>query len=458
MNIQAFGILLCLVLASTDAGAAVTTRRESRVVSVSQSVTGPAVGSKSKVEINVGSASPTRGALALAKGSVRVSDQTPGSFIGMPATDYSMLTKTVCTPVYYRQRHEYLDVDDSGGGGGCQEVSFAEGDITAAFDQVIDLNAAQLVTQLAALIKTHGAAAGVYTYEQELSSTALGGRRRLVWSAIVDPSGKVLYGQSKVVSTTQYYLYMTYTPLAVSPKLPQSWQYPNAGTLAWVLVNSKMQALEAGTILNTGGFFDEPPDQTGTENIVKCLVDHSKAGCSAQYPDAVSLLAQSGAAGAFIDYMHAVEPRYIAVETPGGTGETIAVAELTLQVPTRSVTTTFDSTCLVKSYTYATTGTYQFNLNHSLTRYFVEKAKGDYKAVAEVSSKVLSPVQSYGASMGVAEGTLGSLPSLYIDPFGEEGPLVNIGLLPPGSSLAPVDYFPPPACTPVVPTTPAKSS
>lgn len=458
MQMTAPMFVRCAVLLAVvaDANATVTTRVESKMVSVSQTVTGPMAGVKSKTDINVGVTSQVRGAMAMAKGSVRVSDQAAVTFAGMPANDYSKLTKTVCSPVYYRLKNDYLDSDESGaGGGGCQEVAYGEGDVTAAFDQAIDMRAPQLVTQLGALMKLHGAAGGVYTYEQELSSTALGGRRRLVWSAIIDPSGKLMYGKSKIVSSTQFYIYITYTPLAVSPKLPQSWQYPNPGTLGWVLVNSKMQALEPGTMIDTGGFFDEPAEQTGADNVVKCVVDHSNAGCGTQYPDVVTLLAQSGAAGAFVDYLHAVEPRYLTIESPAGSGDYTAVAELTLQVPSRSVTTQFDPTCLIKTYTYSTSGTYQFNLNHSLTRYFVEKGKAEYKSVAEISSKVVSPSQSYSASMGVSDSTLGALPGLYIDPFGEEGPLVDIGLLPPGSGFASVDYLPPPACTPVLPPVPA---
>lgn len=447
-------ILRCalLLVVSANASATVITRRESKLVAVSQTVAGPAAGAKSKTDITVGVTTQVRGAMAMAKGSVRVSDQGAGTFVGMPANDYSKLTKTVCTPVYYKLQNDYLDSD--GSGGGCQEVSFGEGDVTAAFDQAIDTRAPQLMAQLGALIKVHGAASGVYTFEQELSSAALGGRRRLVWTAIMDPSGKLMFGKSKIVSATQFYIYITYTPLTVSPKLPQSWQYPNPGTLGWVLVNSKMQALEPGTLIDTGGFFDEPAEQTGVGNVVKCLIDHSNAGCGAQYPDVVTLLAQSGAAGAYIDFLHAVEPRYLTIESPAGSGDYTAVAELTLNVPSRSVTTQFDPTCLIKSYTYATSGTYQFNLNHSMTRFFVEKGKVEYKSVAEISSKVVSPAQSYSAAMGVSEDSLGALPGLYIDPFGEEGPLVDIGLLPPGSGFASIDYLPPPVCTPVVPPVP----
>lgn len=452
---------MLLVCAVADTGAAVTTRRESKMVSVSQTVTGPAAGIQSKIEINVGNVAPTRGAMALAKGSVRISDQSPSSFPAMPTPDYSKLTRTVCTPVYYRQQKEILEVGDAGEGGGCQEVSFSEADIIASFDQSIDLKVAQVSAELSSLIKAHGAAAGVFTFEQELSTTALSGRRRLVWSAIMDPSGKVMYGKSKVVATTQFYLYMTYTPLAVSPKLPQAWHYPNPGTLGWTLVNSKMQALEEGTLIDTGGYFDEPPDQKGGEGTVKCLVDHSKPGCGTQYPDAVTLLAQSGADGVFIDFLHAVEPRYITVQSQNG--DATAVAELTLQVPTRTVTTSFDSTCLIKTSTYSTSGSYQFNLSHSMTRYFVEKSKPDYKAIAEMASKVVSPVQSYSASVSVSDGMLGALPGLYIDPFGEEGPLVDIGLLPSGSAFGSVNYLPIPVCTPVLPpvapvTPPAQGS
>jgi hypothetical protein len=74
--------------------------------------------------------------------------------------------------------------------------------------------------------------------------------------------------------------------------------------------------------------------------------------------------------------------------------------------------------------------------------------------VAQMATTVISPVQAYSMSLGVSEADLPALPDLYIDPFLQEGPLVSVGLLPAGSSLASVDYLPPPPCTPVVPPVP----
>jgi len=436
---------------SAGAGAAVRTRRETAMVSVSQTVSPPSVGLTSKVSVNVGVSTQTRGAMTMAQGSVRVSDQGTTNFSGLPAVDYSQMTKTVCNG-YYGGR--YLDPDQSDGSG-CQTTGLAESDITAAFDNALGSNISSIVSQLSSLVKANGASAGVFTYEQELGSTTLGGRQRLVWSAILDPSGKIMYGKSKIVSTNQFYLYISYTPLAVATGLPQSWQYPNAGTLAWTLVDAKMQALQPTTVIDTGGYFDEAQDQVGSDDIVKCIVDHSNAGCGTQYPDVVTLLSQNGAASAYLDVVHAVAPKYINFESPAGSGQYTSVASLTLQVPSREVATSFDPTCLIKSYTYSNSGSFQFNLNHSMTRYFVNKGQSSFSAVAQMATTVISPSQSYSTSLPVDDSSLSSLPNLYIDPFGQDGPLVNIGLLPSGSNFATVDYLPPPACTPVVPPPPS---
>jgi hypothetical protein len=84
----------------------------------------------------------------------------------------------------------------------------------------------------------------------------------------------------------------------------------------------------------------------------------------------------------------------------------------------------------VKTYTYSNSGTYQFNLNHAMTRYYVDPALPNFTAVAQMSNIVVSPIQSYAMSLQVGDADLPALPDLYIDPFLQEGPLVSVGLLP----------------------------
>lgn len=436
-----------------SAGAAAVGRHDAKIVAVNQIVTAPAAGVQSTVTVDVGMSSQLRGAMALNRGSIRISDSGAVQFNALPAINFGAQTKSVCSPYYYGSTSG-IDGLGNGSGAGCQTVGLTEADITAAADSNISANVAGVIASMSALVKDNGAVSGIYTFAQDLGTSALSGQRRLVWSLIIDPSGKAMYGQSKIVSTTQFYLYVAYTPLAVASGLPQSWQYNSPGTMAWMLVDSNMKALQTGSSIDTGGAFDEADGQIGSEVTLACLIDHTTTGCTSQFPDVVTLLGQSGASGAFVDYLHAVAPVYDNVETPPGSGTYNSVAELVLQVPDREVATQFDPTCLIKTYTYTTAGTYQFNLNHSMTRYFVNAGQTAYSAIAQMATTVKSPVQSYSMSLAVDEDTLTSLPSLYIDPFMQEGPLISIGDLPAGSSFADIDYLAAPACTPAVPTAP----
>jgi len=442
-----------VAVCASPAAASGNASRNTRMVVVSQVITSPTVGMTSTLTVDIGTGTYSNGSLSMAKGARRL-DDAAASFPRMQVIDYNNQTKSVCTGPSRPFWKPGMDDSDYGTPGGCQTVGLTDGDVTAMVDGAVVPLAPSIVTQLTSIIGANDAASGVFTFEQELGSTALSGRRRLVWSLFIDPTGRAIYGKSKIITTSKYYLYVSYTPKAVAEGLPQSWEYQSPGVLSWTIVDSKMKALQAATTLDTGGYFDEPDGQTGDEAKLACLMDSAAAGCSSPYPDVASLLAQSGADGAFVDYLHLVAPVYQTIESPAGSGDYVSIAQFILQAPVRSLTTAFDPTCLIKTYTYANSGQYQFNLNHAMTRYYIDKGKREYTAAGQMAKTVQSPWQSYSNSMVVDAATLPALPDLYIDPFGQEGPLVSVGYLPAGSAVGAVDYVAPPVCVPVIPPTP----
>lgn len=451
INAAVAGVAIIAMMATGGAQAGTgNSRTNTRMVAVSQVVSG--AGPSSSMTIDAGAGAYVRGSLTLAKGARRLDDSIPG-FPKLPVINFASQQKAVCSTAdrpYWKPGVEDVYVPEEGGGTECHYEGLADGDVVAMLDSAIATTAPGIVAQLTELIQSTDSSTGVFTFEQDLGTTALSGRKRLVWSLFIDPAGRSIYGKAKILTASKYYLYVSYTPKVVTTGLPAAWAYPSAGMLTWTIVDSKMKALQDPVSVNTNGFFDEPDGQPGDESKLSCLM--KRAGCSSSFPDVLSLLAESGADGAFVDYLHLVAPVYRTVESPAGSGEFISIAEFILQAPTRTVSTSFDPTCLIPSYTYSTSGQYQFNLNHSMTRYYMDKGKVEYAATAQMAKVVQSPWQTYGNSVSVGAGMLGSLPNYYIDPFGQEGPLVSVGYLPAGSSVGGVNYLAPPACTPVVPT------
>lgn len=446
----ALGLALC-----GSADASVRSRTQAKVVHVAQTVTLGPSGLVSQVVADVGPAVYVRGAAALGKGASRISEMRPLTIATLTGTDTGG-TKTICNP--RNNSASYKFTDDPGYepeySGGCVEYPVDEADIKQALDTQVSTLAPSIAFGLASMVKEYGASTGIYTYEQEISGTDLSGKRRLVWSMIVDAGGRPMYGQAKVLRAAEYYLYVTYTPKKVADGLPQAWAYESAGRLAWTLVDKNMKAQTEIKAVDTGGFFDEPDDTIGSDDAVKCLIDHSQGGCSSGFPDVRTLLAETGASGAFVDYLHAVMPKYDNFENPAGSGNFTSIARLVMNVPSRVVTTTLDITCKIPTYTYSNSGQYQFQLSHSLTRYYVDQSKNGFSAMANMEQIVSSPWQSFSLSLGVGSELLPQLPALFIEPFGQEGPLVDVGWLPAGSVMGMVSYLPPPVCVPPTPAGP----
>jgi hypothetical protein len=175
-------------------------------------------------------------------------------------------------------------------------------------------NASAFTVSLGAWMTQRGLSSGQYSYTQDLMvSTADGPKRRsLYWTVMSDGKGRALYGNPMLTNEDPIYLEATYINLNVADGLPSTWKFENAGTLAYRLLDKHFEPLTNFTTVNVNGAFDQESDGEDPESGVRCLMDERNPGCTWAGVSIRSLLAANGAAAAMVDYIHALEPKYVA--------------------------------------------------------------------------------------------------------------------------------------------------
>lgn len=197
------------------------------------------------------------------------------------------------------------------------EAGYAQDVLMRRANDWVASNATTTLARLGAWMRERQLSAGHYAYTREVTvASAAGPRPRvLYWVALVDGNGRALYGKPVLTDTDPIFLHVTYVSLAVADGLPAGWKFDEGGRLSWQLLNRQFEPQGSTVWRDVNGAFDGPADAEDPQAGVRCLVDERNPGCVDAGVSVRSLMADTGAAAALVDYVHAVEPKYAPVQT-----------------------------------------------------------------------------------------------------------------------------------------------
>lgn len=231
----------------------------------------------------------------------------------------------------------------------------------------VDLYMPGFKTRYATWLKNNGVSTGFYNYSTEVSiQTAVGTKKMAIaFNAMVDASGKATYGNPKVVEADPTILDIQYIPSTIDDDLPVEWNYAEAGSIKYRILNKLMEPITSWAVVPSNGVFDKKltyDAATGEyvepdTSMEACFIDSRSPGCTLSNLDVRTLLNQTATSRAIATYVDSVEPVY----KDSGDGETV-VPEISAQVTKR--------TLACKSY--LNEGVYGAVLALNATQYLVE--------------------------------------------------------------------------------------
>ncbi|MNR71418.1 hypothetical protein D3C71_20330 [compost metagenome] len=263
----------------------------------------------------------------------------------------------------------------------------------------INLNGRSLTGRVGNYLQRHGLSSGFFTFTQEfMMRTDLGLKKKAIaWNASVDPDGRPVYGEPKVVDPDPTYIMAMYYPKTVVSGLPQSWAttYPYAGQLRYMVLNKKFEALTDWLQLDAGGAFDQ--DASVSDGKLACLMDLRYPGCSGPF-DIRGLMDRYGSAAAFVDYVRQLEPVY-RLE-----GDDL-IAEGAISYDKRIV----DCGKVINQ------GYFGYALQMQAERYLAQPTTGlvKYQTIQQFGGRTISPTEPFSKQMTYAE-LAGRSPDRYV--------------------------------------------
>lgn len=267
----------------------------------------------------------------------------------------------------------------------------------------MELYATQVAATMGEHLTKRGSSAGILTYSEEVYISRTDAepiKKMLSFVMTVNKDGKATFGSPLLTSADPEVMHVTYTPLKPGDGLEENWSFPNAGTLEYKVLDSKGAAKTASTTIYVNGVYD---GQEGDQSMVRCLMDHSKAGCTAGYPDVKTLMHQRGADMAIVDYVNQLVPVYD--EVPGAGGEPDYVPRVALTYTDRTWS------CKV----YGNKGEYGYVLDVAADRYYAqldESNEVSYIMSESHKGRMLSPQKEFFKE--VAANTLPGNPNYYV--------------------------------------------
>jgi len=289
---------------------------------------------------------------------------------------------------------------------------------------------------LSSYMQTNGISSSWFTFKQEVQVDANGVAETwaIHWDYFADKNGRGAYADARLVSPDPKVLYLVYTPLRVDSDLPQSWSYPDGGTMKYQLRDMKFDPVTDWATLNAGGAYDAP--QGGSENTddgVNCLMDSSTAGCAVGPTDVKKLLDSTGAVMAVVDYVRRVQPQW--VEQPDGS----VVPKMATSIDAREVSYVG---CFETNY--RNRGNFGYTLQTNLGRYIAVSSGSprvvNYQQLQEYEGTYLSPNTPYDYTIRVRKGDVPALGSYAIDPV-KGGVLLPVADIPGLVSVAGVNVL-----------------
>lgn len=294
-----------------------------------------------------------------------------------------------------------------------------------------------LTNQVVSHLGSVGADSAWLDYQQSVKSN--GKTKYIVFSVSIRRSGKMTWSGVSVVDAAPTTLYTVYTNKTVAAGLPQTWQYPDAGTLKYDTRNLTFQALTPQTVIQTNGAYDEPAPNSSTtvdpDFGLKCLIDNnSSPDCARAFTDVKALIKTTDSVRAIVDYVRKVQPDYR--EQPDGSqaaNMAFDIYERTIQLPA--------CCCQDTGQIYTNKQRYGFSLITIIDRYLVN-SDGSYVQVNRYSGRSVSPTIDQTKSVPITRSQFNSLPGQIINPENGRMDLVDVSTYPPGMivNLAPIAY------------------
>lgn len=256
-------------------------------------------------------------------------------------------------------------------------------------------------------LRAHGISAGILNYTQEIlvnvpvsDANPLGQKKKVVsFNLSLDASGRATYGDPKIIDDNPTVVEVRYIPLTTKDSLPQSWAYPQAGTLRWRVLTQAYLPLTEWTVVDVAGAYDEKEVATdgsatnvNPDAMLGCLMDSRAVGCP-HVLDVHALLNTTGSAFALVGYTRSLTPVY--TQNSDGTES----AKFGMSVDERTW----------NCENYTNKGSYGFQLALNVDRYFAQLSANSvtYSQVARDSATAVSPTETYSREMSAAE--LGAL-------------------------------------------------
>ena len=308
-----------------------------------------------------------------------------------------------------------------------------QGAIVAAAKNYLVYSAPNIISNLKTALASTTAKTASYQYSQTVQVTGIAGNSQLVWTLYIDPMGNALYGDPIVIPGTPVYISATYTPLAVGQGLPQGWQYPNAGTLQYQVIQiSNGQPVGTVQSVNVAGAYDAPAQVIGGAAIdpdagLRCLLNKASSGACVQgYIDIATVISNASASYAFVNYVRALTPVY----SQNGNGTSSPTMSINYNQRILHV-----ASCT--SGSYQNIGTYGYALNQKTDRYF-DLPTGQYSLISSTSSTSQSPTQIFDLTKAITGSQSATLASQVIDFLTAGNPLVATSQIPQIGYLAPI--------------------
>jgi hypothetical protein len=249
-----------------------------------------------------------------------------------------------------------------------------------------------------------GVSTAVFNYTQEIMVNTIVGpkKKAMAFNAVIDRSGRVTHGAPKIVDADPTILEATYVPLAPAAGLPASWRYPDAGQIAWRVLNKRYEPLSGWKLEQVYGAFDQPQVDGNPDAGLACLVDkRNTSGCPGA-TDIRNLMDAAGTSFGLVSYIRTLEPVYTA------NGDGTESAQSAISVDSRS----WD--CI----NYNNKGNFGFLLSLRADQFLVRPLTGttSYNLIQQYAGQGISPNQAYDLSVPVASLGATNPDSVIISP------------------------------------------
>lgn len=283
-------------------------------------------------------------------------------------------------------------------------------------------NAARFTEELGSWLAAQKLSGGHYAFTQELEVASAEGpqKRTLYWAAMAGTKGQTLYGNPVLADEQPTFIEVLYVSLAAGEGLPAHWKFESGGQLSWRKLDKNFQPVGDMVTLDVHGAFDTPANAEDPDAALRCLMDERNTGCPNAGVSVRALLVQARASAALVDYVHALEPKYVPAGSCVIDGSTESDCERA-DVAVRYTERTWSCAGLSNK------GAFGFGLTARASRYLaaLDEPLVQYQLLTEQVREAISPTESFDRFVARAQVGTTNPDSVLISPFTAAPTLVS---------------------------------